>query len=260
MYVSLHGLGGRVRRQRLPLLFVALAAVFRYRADVWRRQQLEVRNEGGRAGARAATPSPTTSAIAVQAQAGGVVAGTRPDKAVEVPPRSSPRRRAPRRDAVDGTPGAREDDPVEYAPRLGSRTSLPWRTRTARPVEVSLAGSLDRLPRPVDAAVYRLAQEALTNAVRHAERDRVAIDVCREGEAVRLRVTDDGRTDRDLTRRPGFGLLGTAERAQLLGGTFAAGPAPDGGWVVEAELPVEVSGVTIRVVVADDRTWSRPGW
>ena len=246
MYVSSTGWADVFGGSVFLLLFVALAAVFRYRADVWRRQQLEVRNEERVALARELhdTVAHHVSAIAVQAQAGGVVAGTRPDKAVEVLAAiesEASRTLAEMRSMVRVL---REDDPVEYAPRLGVADLPALADADSAPaVEVSLAGSLDRLPRPVDAAVYRLAQEALTNAVRHARSaTRVAIDVCREGEAVRLRVTDDGRTDPGPTPAPGFGLLGMAERAQLLGGTFAAGPAPDGGWVVEAELPVEVSG------------------
>ena len=56
---------------------------------------------------------------------------------------------------------------------------------------------------------------------------------------MRLRVSDDGQTDRGAAPEPGFGLLGMTERAQLLGGSLSAGPAPDGGWVVEVVLPVE---------------------
>jgi signal transduction histidine kinase len=94
----------------------------------------------------------------------------------------------------------------------------------------------------VDAAVYRIAQEALTNALRHARSaTRVAIDLSRAGDSVRLRVTDDGLPHPGSVAPPGFGLTGMAERAQLLGGSLQAGPAPHGGWVVEAVLPVEVS-------------------
>ena len=97
-----------------------------------------------------------------------------------------------------------------------------------------------RLARPVDTALYRLAQESLTNALRHARSaTRVAIDVRREGDAVRLRVIDDGHAVPGAGPEPGFGLLGMAERAQLLGGSLSAGPGPEGGWVVEAVLPVE---------------------
>ena len=97
-------------------------------------------------------------------------------------------------------------------------------------------------PGPVDAAVYRIAQAAVTNAVRHAHRaTHVGIDVCRVGDHVRLRVTDDGLTAAKSPPHSGFGLTGMAERAQLLGGSLSAGPGPDGGWVVEAVLPVQVS-------------------
>ena len=60
-----------------------------------------------------------------------------------------------------------------------------------------------------------------------------------EGDAVRLRVSDDGRTGPGPAPEPGFGLRGMTERAQLLGGSLSAGPGPASGWVVEAVLPVE---------------------
>src|SRR5690606_33694405 len=91
----------------------------------------------------------------------------------------------------------------------------------------------------VDAACFRLAQEAVTNALRHARHaSRVDVRVEGDDEHVRLTVVDDGR-DRDASTRStsGFGLVGMAERAKLLGGTFDAGPRPDGGWRVAATLP-----------------------
>jgi signal transduction histidine kinase len=90
----------------------------------------------------------------------------------------------------------------------------------------------------VDAAIYRLAQEALTNAVRHARNaTRVEIAVRRVGDVVRLRVDRRRPTSPGPRAEPGFGLTGMAERAQLLGGSLSAGPGPEGGWVVEAVLP-----------------------
>jgi signal transduction histidine kinase len=53
-------------------------------------------------------------------------------------------------------------------------------------------------------------------------------------------VTDDGQIDPVRPASHGFGLLGMTERVQLLGGTLRAGPAPEGGWAVDAELPTEV--------------------
>ncbi|MDX8052429.1 sensor histidine kinase [Lentzea sp. BCCO 10_0798] len=230
----------------LLLLFVALAAVFRYRADLWHRQQREIRNQERVALARELhdTVAHHVSAIAVQAQAGGVVAGIQPEKAAEflaVIESEASRTLAEMRSVVRVL---REEETVAYSPQPGV-ADLPALARAdATPtVEVSLDGSSTRLARPVDAALYRLAQESLTNAVRHARSaTRVEIDVRREGDAVRLRVSDDGQTEPGPAPEPGFGLLGMAERAQLLGGSFSAGPGPEGGWVVEAVLPVEALG------------------
>ncbi|MFJ8957733.1 sensor histidine kinase [Lentzea sp. NPDC102401] len=245
-YASPTGLADVFGGSVLLLLLVALAAVFRYRAALWHRQQREIRNQERVALARELhdTVAHHVSAIAVQAQAGGVVAGIQPEKAAEflaVIESEASRTLAEMRSMVRVL---REEEAVAYSPRLGV-ADLPALARAdATPtVEVSLDGSSTRLARPVDTALYRLAQESLTNAVRHARSaTRVGIDVRREGDAVRLRVSDDGRTEPGPAPEPGFGLLGMAERAQLLGGSFSAGPGPEGGWVVEAVLPVEASG------------------
>jgi len=229
----------------LLLLVVALAAVFRYRADLWHRQRREIRNQERVALARELhdTVAHHVSAIAVQAQAGGVVAGIQPEKAAEVLAaiESEASRTLAEMRSMVRVLREEEEEAVAYAPQLGV-ADLPALARAdATPtVEVTLDGSLARLAGPVDAAVYRLAQESLTNAVRHARcATRVGIDVRREGDAVRLRVSDDGQTEPGPAPEPGFGLLGMTERAQLLGGSLSAGPGPEGGWVVEAVLPVE---------------------
>ncbi|MFD6138814.1 sensor histidine kinase [Promicromonospora sp. NPDC060271] len=243
MYASSGGwtdvFGGSV----LLLSLVALAAVFRYRADLWHRRQHEIRNQERVALARELhdTVAHHVSAIAVQAQAGGVVAGLQPEKAAEVLAAiesEASRTLAEMRSMVRVL---REEEAVAYAPQPGV-ADLPALARPdATPtVEVSLDGSSVRLAGPVDAALFRLAQESLTNALRHARgATRVGIDLRRDGDAVRLRVSDDGRTEKGPTPEPGFGLLGMAERVHLLGGSLSAGPAPTGGWVVEAVLPVE---------------------
>lgn len=241
MYVASAGLADVLGGTLFLLLFVALAAVFRYRADLWRRQQHEIRNQERLALARELhdTVAHHVSAIAVQAQAGGVVAGTQPKQAAEILAAiesEASRTLAEMRAMVRVL---REDGWDAYSPQPGvADLSALARTDATPAVEVSLAGSLTRLPRPVDAAVYRLGQEALTNAVRHARSPtRVGIDVRRVGDVVRLRVVDDGLTHPSQGAEPGFGLTGMAERAQLLGGSLSAGPGPDGGWVVEAVLP-----------------------
>jgi signal transduction histidine kinase len=95
-------------------------------------------------------------------------------------------------------------------------------------------------------AVFRMAQEAVTNARRHA-RGATAVDVTveRTDRAVLLRVHDDG------TPAPqpgtGYGVPGMVERATLLGGSCTAGPDPAGGWTVAATLPAAAPGARERV-------------
>ncbi len=249
----------------LLLLIASLAAVFRARADLWQRQRREIRTQERLALARELhdTVAHHVSAIAVQAQAGGVIVRTQPAQAAQMLTAieaEATRTLAEMRAMVrvlreddwedgreDGREGGRGDgrggERAAYSPLPGV-ADLPTLARAdATPaVDVSLTGAVTALPRPVDAAVYRIAQEALTNALRHApSATRVAIDLSRAGDSVRLRVTDDGLPHPGPVAPPGFGLTGMAERAQLLGGSLHAGPAPHGGWVVEAVLPVEVS-------------------
>lgn len=102
-------------------------------------------------------------------------------------------------------------------------------------VIVELSGDLDGVAVAVERAVYRLAQEAITNAIKHARHaTRIDIRVAAEGDTIHLTAKDNG--DTPLRRNAGFGLVGMAERAALLGGTFEAGPSTS-GWCVSAVLP-----------------------
>ena len=106
-------------------------------------------------------------------------------------------------------------------------------------VTLSVHGEEVELPVRVELAVYRIVQEALTNALRHAGPDaRAMVRLEADGEGVRIEVTDDG-----IGATPGVngghGIVGMRERAQLLGGSFHAGPGPRGGYSVSAYLPVE---------------------
>lgn len=104
--------------------------------------------------------------------------------------------------------------------------------------DVHLSGALDDLNHSVGVALYRIAREAVTDAVRHARHaTRVVIHVSEEGEQVRLTVRDDGDGRITGDTPPGYGLIGMAERASLLGGTLQAGPDPEGGWLIDAVLP-----------------------
>jgi two-component system, NarL family, sensor kinase len=92
----------------------------------------------------------------------------------------------------------------------------------------------------VEAALYRIAQEALTNVARHAGARRVTIRLVATPGQVRLVVQDDGRGF-DVSRIPGdrHGLVGMRERVELLGGGLEVTSGPGKGTLVEAAVPLE---------------------
>jgi signal transduction histidine kinase len=95
----------------------------------------------------------------------------------------------------------------------------------------------DGVPSAVGAAAYRIVQEALTNAVRHAGPGvLVRVDLRTDGWALRVTVADDGIGD--AGGPPGFGLTGMRERARSVGGTVEAGTREEGGFAVVATLPL----------------------
>lgn len=102
-------------------------------------------------------------------------------------------------------------------------------------VETSVTGAPRALPREVDLAAYRILQESLTNVTRHAQASHVRISIGYGDDDLSVEVLDDGRGG---NATPGNGLLGMAERANLLGGELVAEPHHDGGFRVRARLPV----------------------
>jgi signal transduction histidine kinase len=104
------------------------------------------------------------------------------------------------------------------------------------PVSVRVEGDPVPVSGLVDTTAYRIVQEALTNALRHAQASRVDVLVAYQPEQLEIGVVDDGRGG-DVTSG-GQGLVGMRERATLLGGTVSAGNAPAGGFAVNATLPL----------------------
>jgi signal transduction histidine kinase len=135
----------------------------------------------------------------------------------------------------------RRNDPAELAPgpRISDLDKLEDLDHDGPFVDVELTGDVDSVPAPVATGVYRLVQESVTNARRHARlATRIEVRVAADDSSVRLRVSDDGETHRTRTGPPsGYGIVGMIERAKLLGGTCEAGPGPDRGWTVTAVLP-----------------------
>jgi signal transduction histidine kinase len=186
------------------------------------------------------------SAMVIRAQAGRVVGRSRPGAAIEaleIIEAEGSRTLAEMRAMVGAL---RDGDDAELAP-VGGIADIERLARSVgeRPsVRVSLSGVPDGVSPAVEAALFRIAQEAVTNAIRHARHaKRIDVEVCGQdglpGQAsrVRLTVNDDGEPVPATRDTDGYGIVGMTERAKLLGGTLEAGPGPDRGWVVEAVLP-----------------------
>jgi signal transduction histidine kinase len=108
------------------------------------------------------------------------------------------------------------------------------------PVEAVLEGTPRPLPPGVDLSAYRIVQEALTNALRHAGGASARVVVRYEADAVELEIGDHGPGPPEASQASGGqGLIGMRERVQLFGGELVAGPRPGGGFVVRARLPSE---------------------
>jgi signal transduction histidine kinase len=136
-----------------------------------------------------------------------------------------------------------EAQPLSPAPSLEHLGELIERTKDAGlPVRLTVDGERTELPASVDLAAYRIVQEALTNSVRHAGEATATVLVRYATDQVIVEVSDDGQG----TDAPeGNGIRGMRERAATLGGTLAARPRPDGGFLVRAALP-------LRQVAADE--------
>jgi signal transduction histidine kinase len=219
---------------------VAVGAAFRYRARSRVREldQAKLLERERLARDLHDTVAHHVSAMAIRAQAGLAVAPTQPEAAVatlRLIEAEATRALAEMRAMVRVL---RRDQPAELAPspRIADLLQLATRASAGPVVDVQIHGDVEDLAPSIDTAIFRLAQESVTNARRHAKHaTRIEVRVAADDKAVRLQVSDDGDTRPAGT--PGYGLVGMAERAGLLGGTCAAGPNPDRGWTVTAELP-----------------------
>jgi signal transduction histidine kinase len=139
----------------------------------------------------------------------------------------------------------RSDDEAGVAAPVPTASEIPTLVEQARAgglaVELHTRGDFSRIPPAVGLAVYRIAQEALANAARHAPRARTVLGLELEDGRVALVAETKGPLvagSASERQRPHYGLIGMQERATALGGEFAAGPTGD-GWRVRCELPVE---------------------
>jgi signal transduction histidine kinase len=107
------------------------------------------------------------------------------------------------------------------------------------PVSYQVSPSARALPDGVQLTVFRIVQEALTNTLKHAGPAATAqVDVIANGSDVRVSVADTGVLSAPANGNGGAGLRGMRERAAVYSGIVEAGPRPEGGWRVDARLPV----------------------
>ena len=150
-----------------------------------------------------------------------------------------------REDAEQDT--ASEPDPQPAAPGRRPQPGLPQlgdlvddaREASGGVVRLIMSGQADRLDPGVELAAYRIVQEALTNARRHAPGAAVDVELRYADDALRLRIRDNG-PGQAARYHAGHGLLGMRERAAAVGGSLQTGDARGGGFCVEAELPAKV--------------------
>lgn len=183
------------------------------------------------------------SAIAMRADAGASVAASNPEGAR----RALEDIHATARESLNDIrqvigilrdPNAPEGERTTTAPDL--RDLMQMTTSTLPSVVVTVPQDLDIVPLAASRALYRIAQEAVTNARRHAlDVSVIDVRVERVRTGLRLTVHDDGRPV--SLHREGHGLTGMRERVELLGGTISAGRDPYGGWAVKTEVPLRGS-------------------
>jgi signal transduction histidine kinase len=131
------------------------------------------------------------------------------------------------------------DDRRAPTPGLGQVEELVGMAREAGlDVKLEVASPARELPSATDQAAYRILQESITNAIRHAGPARVTVSLTYGPDDLELRVADDGRGPLATGAESGRGIVGMRERAALLGGELTAGPRPGGGFQVQASLPL----------------------
>jgi signal transduction histidine kinase len=105
-------------------------------------------------------------------------------------------------------------------------------------VDVRVEGVPRRIPTSIGLSAYRIAQEALTNVIKHADAARASVVICYTEHDVTVEVRDDGRGTTSGSPGGGHGLIGMRERAGIHRGELTAGRAPQGGFLVRARLPL----------------------
>jgi signal transduction histidine kinase len=129
-------------------------------------------------------------------------------------------------------------------PSALTRAAHQWIAGTSVHLDVEVIGQHRKLPDEVEKHLLRIAQEAVTNTVKHAGAQLISLRLNIESSHVRLRITDDGRgfqvPDEPSAPEAHFGILGMQERTKLLGGKFAFSSQSGSGTTVEVSVPISI--------------------
>jgi signal transduction histidine kinase len=130
-------------------------------------------------------------------------------------------------------------DPLAPQPGLDDLSTLVSQIRDAGlPVELHVEGERRELPVGIELSAYRIVQEALTNALKHAGEARASVHVRYGADSLELEIVDDGSGAQTTVASGGQGLVGMRERVALYGGRLDAGRRPSGGFAVRVLLPI----------------------
>jgi signal transduction histidine kinase len=132
-------------------------------------------------------------------------------------------------------------DPLTPQPGLDDLPTLVRQVGEAGlPVELQVEGERRELPVGIELSAYRIVQEALTNALKHAGQAHASVRVRYSADSLELEIVDDGAGERQAPIAPGgHGLVGMRERVALYGGRLDAGRRPSGGFAVRVLLPIQ---------------------
>ena len=135
----------------------------------------------------------------------------------------------------------RDGDGLELAPQPGLdglESLMDEVGRAGLPVRLHVAGTPAPLPRAIDLSAYRIVQEGLTNALKHAQATSADVTVLYGRNYLEIEVRDDGAAV-SVSDGLGHGLVGIRERVKIYGGEMSAGAAADGGFVLRTRLPLD---------------------
>jgi signal transduction histidine kinase len=135
----------------------------------------------------------------------------------------------------------RDGDGLELTPQPGLDgldSLLAEIARAGLPVELHIDGERFPLPRAIDLSAYRIVQEGLTNALKHAHASNADVTLRYAPDELQIEVRDDGDGTATSDRAPGYGLVGVRERVKIYGGEMSAGAATEGGFILSTRLPI----------------------